>query len=199
MNLRRVCLVVALTLGIGLVAGAAPAGAAGWQVTVSPSTGLTDGQSVTVTGTGYTEHPLTQFVVDWTIVECNDAVLNSPLDPVLVTTNCDITTTPFVYVHADAAGNVSGSFPVRASFTTGNGTAVDCSQTQCALIVAQITDAGFVGAAAPIAFGSAPPCPGGERPGHGYGDRHHCHHFEGHGHGRGHGDEDERHRSRHRD
>jgi hypothetical protein len=181
-------------VGLGVAGGAVPAGAAGWQITVSPSTGLADGQSVGVTGTGFTEHPLTQFVVDWAIAECNSTVLNQPLDPVLFTSNCDITTTPFVFVHADAAGNVAGTFPVRSSFTTGNGTAVDCVQTQCALAVAQITDAGFVGAVAPISFGSVTPptCPKGERPGHGYGDRNHCHRFEGHRDDRHHDHDDDR-------
>ena len=167
---------------VGLAfAAAPPAGASGWQISISPSTGLTDGQLVLVTGTGFTEHPNTQFVVDWAITECNSTVLSQPLDPQLVINNCDVTTEPFVFVHADAAGNVSGTFRVSTTFTPlgGGAVPVDCTQTQCALIIAQLTDAGFVGAAAPISFAPAPTCPRGDRGGHGYGDKNHCHRFRG--------------------
>ena len=171
----------ALFGAVGLTLAAVPAGASGWQISINPSTGLTNGQTVVVTGTGFTEHPNTQFVVDWAITECNGAVLNQPLDPVLVVNNCDVTTEPFVFVHADAAGNVSGSFRVSKTFTPlgGGAVPVDCTKTQCALLIATLTDAGFVGAAAPISFAPASTCPRGERPGHGHGDRNHCHRFRG--------------------
>jgi len=179
-EMSRTCRTTMLVLAVLAIASIAPApaGAANWQITISPSTGLTDGQSVLVTGTGFTEHPLTQFVVDWAVIQCNSAVLNQPIDPVLVASNCDIATTPFTFVHADDAGNVSVGFRVSTTIPTGvSGPTVDCLTTQCALIVAQITDAGFVGAAAPISFAPAPHCPRGERPGHGYGDTNHCHRF----------------------
>lgn len=172
---RSATLVLAVVAMSGLLS-APPAGAANWQISVSPSTGLSSGQTVVVTGTGFTEHPLTQFVQDWAVAQCNSAVLTQPLDPVLVVNNCDVATTPFVFVHADAGGAVSSPFEVSTTFTPGiGGVPVDCLATQCALIIAQITDAGFVGAAAPISFASRPACPRGERPGHGYGDKNHCH------------------------
>ncbi len=174
-RVRSATLVLAVVAMSGLFS-ASPASAANWQISVSPSTGLTNGQSLLVTGTGFTEHPLTQFVQDWAVAQCNSTVLTQPLDPVLVVNNCDVTTTPFVFVHADAAGAVSSPFQVSTTFTPGiGGVPVDCLATQCALIIAQITDAGFVGAAAPITFAPRPACLRGARPGHGYGDKNHCH------------------------
>jgi hypothetical protein len=150
---------IALVVGaVGCLGTMSPAGATNWKISVSPNTGLTDGQSVVVTGTGFTEHPLTQFVVGWAVAECSDAVLLHPLDPVLVTNSCDITSTPFRFVHFDAAGSFSTTFRVATRFTPGiGGVPIDCTKTPCALVVAQITDAGFVGAATPISFAPQTP------------------------------------------
>jgi hypothetical protein len=158
--LRRWCAVIAVlvTAMAGGVLTAAPVGAANWQISVSPAAGLTDGQTVTVTGSGFTEHPLTQFVVDWAIAQCDDSVLHQPLDPVLVASHCEVTSTPFRFAHPDAAGKVSVRFRVATRFTPGvGGVPVDCTRSACAMVVAQVTDAGFVGAATPISFAVIPP------------------------------------------
>ena len=68
-----------------------------------------------------------------------------------------------MFTHADAAGNLSTAFEVRAGFTLtagGVGT-VDCTATPCVILVAQVVTGAvnFVGAAAPITFGGAPPPP----------------------------------------
>jgi hypothetical protein len=144
-------------------------------VTVTPSTGLSDGQVVQVTGTGFTETPL---VNDWAVTQCRAAVLAAPLTLALALDNCDVLTQPFVFVHADAQGNISTPYTLRSTLNLGGGV-VDCTVTPCVILVAQITSSslGFDGAGAPISFGSPPPppCNGADRPGHGFGDRNHCH------------------------
>jgi hypothetical protein len=150
-------LVALLVAAGGLVGPAGPADAAtpGHTVTVTPSTGLSDGQTVTVSGTGFVETPV---VNDWAIATCRPQILTSAptLDDAL--SYCDVTTAPFVFTHADASGNLSTSYTVRKSFPSG-GTTITCGQApnDCAILVAQLTSAGFVGAAAPISFGKPVP------------------------------------------
>jgi|GEM_PF-5958025 Neocarzinostatin family. len=170
----------AVGAGVLLTAGvfvATPAGAAAHVVTVSPNTGLTDGQVVQVTGSGFTETPI---VNDWSVAQCTGAVVGAVLTLDLALANCDATTQPFTFVHADALGNLSTTFVVHTSFTPSAGAQgpVDCTVTPCALLVSQLTNAGVIGAAAPITFGGVTTCPRGDRPGRGYGDRHHCHTFD---------------------
>jgi hypothetical protein len=165
--------------GALLISGAViatPAGAAAHQVTISPSTGLSDGQLVRVTGTGFTETPI---VNDWSVAQCTGAVVGAVLTLDLALASCDATTMPFTFVHADGLGNLSTTFVVHTTFTPSAGAqgSVDCNVTPCALLVSQLTDAGIVGAATPITFGATTTCRRGNRPGHGYGDRHHCHPF----------------------
>jgi len=155
---RSAATVLATIVAVGCLWAGAPAGAANWQISVSPATGLTDGQTVTVTGAGFTEHPLTQFVVDWAVSQCDDAVLHQPLDPVLVVNHCEVTATPFRFAHPDAAGNVSVRYRLVTRFTPGiGGVPVDCTKVACAMVIAQITDAGFVGADTPISFATPTP------------------------------------------
>jgi hypothetical protein len=149
--------VVTLALAAaGLVGATAPAGAtAGHAVTVTPSTGLSDGQTVTVSGTGFTETPI---VNDWSVAMCRPEILAGAPTIEDAIANCDITTQPFVFTHADANGNLSTPYTVRKTFAA-NGTQITCGQApnDCAILVAQLTSVGFVGAAAPISFGQPVP------------------------------------------
>jgi Neocarzinostatin family len=143
--------VVALALG-GSLATAGAAGAAGVHtVTVTPSSGLSDGQTVTVSGTGFVETPI---VNDWSVAMCDPSILSSTSFETAIA-HCDITTQPFVFLHADSSGAVSTPYAVRKSFTIEGGATVTCGQApnDCAILVGQLTDQGFVGAAAPISFG----------------------------------------------
>jgi hypothetical protein len=160
--------VVAVVLALGF---GSPAGAAGHAITVTPDSGLADGQTVHVTGTGFTETPA---VNDWVATMCSGAILDQPPTLELAVQYCDATEGPYVFTHADSAGNIAFDFIVRKTFqpTGGEGT-VDCASSGCAILVAQVTTAGFTGAAAPISFGHQ--CTDGAR--HGFGRRAtmHCH------------------------
>lgn len=144
--------VVALTLGGSLVASAPAGAAAVHAIAVNPSTGLSDGQIVTITGTGFDETPA---VNDWSVAMCEPAALDIiTLENAIQ--HCDITTTPFVFTHADAAGNLSTQYAVRKTFTVEGGRTVTCGQSpnDCVILVAQITTVGFTGAGVPISFGA---------------------------------------------
>jgi hypothetical protein len=127
--------------------------AEGPVVTVEPDTGLVDGQTVTVEGTGFTATPI---INDWVVVQCSADILAVPLTLEAALNFCDAVT-GFVIVSADENGNLSTPFTVRGSFTTTGPQpfTVTCGVTpgDCAILVAQITDEGFVGAGAPITFG----------------------------------------------
>src|SRR4051794_7858595 len=111
--------VVTLTVALGGLTGvAAPAGAAdSHTVTVTPSTGLSDGQTVTVKGTGFTETPA---LYDWYVSQCSAAVLEAPNDINHAVNDCN-QQEPFLFTHADAAGNLSSPLVVRKTFTAGLG------------------------------------------------------------------------------
>jgi hypothetical protein len=151
--------VAALALGSSLVAGE-PAGAAEVHtVTVTPNTGLVDGQVVTVSGTGFDETPA---IFDWAVTQCSAAVLSSPIDLNSAINDCDGTSYPAVFTHADPAGNLSASFVVHKTITTGLGAGTGtttCGQApnDCAILVAQLTNTPnggvLIAAAAPISFG----------------------------------------------
>ena len=144
--------------GLGATSTAGAAGSAVHAITVTPSTGLSDGQTVVVSGTGFTEAPA---VNDWSVAECRAKILDQAITLNTALDNCDVTSQPFVFVHADSAGNLSTSYTAHATFTltTGGVGTVDCTATQCALLVAEIINGGqgFVGAAALVTFGGAPP------------------------------------------
>ena len=152
-------MVVALSVG-GLLAVGGPAGAAVVHtVTVSPDAGLSDGQTVTVSGTGFDETPA---INDWFVSQCSAAVLSSPIDLNSAINDCDGTSYPVVFTHADPAGNLSASFVVHKTITTGLGAGsgtTTCGQApnDCAILVAQLTNTPtggvLIAAAAPISFG----------------------------------------------
>lgn len=149
--------VAALALA-GIAVASTPAGAAdGHAVTVTPATGLADGQQVTVAGTGFVETPI---VNDWAVSECSNLILSEPLTLDNALHDCDATLQPFTFAHADSAGNLSTPFTVRKNFTNSSGTSVSCGQgaAACAILVGQLTEGGvFVGAATAISFGPPPP------------------------------------------
>lgn len=130
----------------GLLAGAAaaatfaaaPASADGPAVSVSPSTGLSDGQQVAATGTGF--HPDTGAFVG----QC--ATVNSEI-------LCDNDT--LTQVNSDSTGTVKQSLAVHAQFTgtdpeTGKPvTTVDCTQVACRIGITQDHE---TGASAVISF-----------------------------------------------
>jgi hypothetical protein len=150
-------LVATLALAGMAVTSTAAGAADGHAVTVTPATGLSDGQSVTVAGTGFVETPI---INDWSVAQCSGAILTDGVTLDNALKDCDVTTQPFVFVHADAQGNLSTSVNVRKSFTTSSQIAVTCGQgaDQCAILVAQLTEGGVLtGAAAPISFGPPPP------------------------------------------
>ena len=140
-------LLAAGTAGV-VTAGTAPAWAAG-ALSVSPSTGLRDGQQVTATFTGY---PANTTVI---LAQCS-----GPLDT--DTTICD--TTNLVPTSSDASGNGSGTFTVH----TGNIGTGTCAQgsTTCRLVALfggatpqQIAQARLTFAAAPTPSGTTTATP----------------------------------------
>jgi hypothetical protein len=142
---------VVLALG-GSLAMSGTAGAVGSHaITVTPSTGLADGQTVTIAGTGFVEKPI---VNDWAVAECDANILtDTSIQNALV--HCDVTTQPFVFTHADSSGDLNVQYKLRKTFQVEGTNTVTCGQApgDCAIFVAQVTDQGFVGAAAPISFG----------------------------------------------
>ena len=81
-RLRVLGLGAVVALGLVSVVGAAPGDAAPaaavHAITVTPSTGLSDGQTVTVTGTGFTETPA---VNDWSVTECRAGIVDAGNQP----------------------------------------------------------------------------------------------------------------------
>jgi hypothetical protein len=152
--------IAALTLGLALAGlvgvGTTPAGAdATHAITVTPSTGLSNGQTVTVKGTGYVETP--SLPEGWAVVQCSALILGS-VDLQNAINNCDIATQPFTYAQADSSGNFTQPFVVRTTITTTAGS-VTCGEApnDCAILVAQVVDGGFKGSAVPISFGKPVP------------------------------------------
>jgi hypothetical protein len=150
----------ALAFGSSLAAAGSVSAADSHTVTVSPSTGLSDGQTVTVTGAGFVETPA---LYGWAVVQCNATILTDGITLDNALKDCDASGGPDtggIFATADAGGNLSPiSFVVRKSFTTtGPSVPVTCGQApnDCAILVAQLTTPGgsFVGAAAPISFGT---------------------------------------------
>ncbi|MBB1156137.1 MULTISPECIES: enediyne antibiotic chromoprotein [Amycolatopsis] len=111
------------------VVGAAPALAADAQLVVSPTTDITDGQSLAVTGTGFSAGA-TVFVA-----ECADnAAAHS----------CDLASGDLQVVVADGNGAISASLPARRTFAgadpaTGAPTGtVDCTIAPGCAIAASV-------------------------------------------------------------
>lgn len=138
--------------GAGVLTLAAEAGASG-TLLVSPSTGLTDGQSVTVSGTGFTAGST------GAVIECSNAT-PQPTVTVLgnaVPVSC---TNPLSGIHTTAGDGslASTSFTVHTGVvgppgsgtdSDGNSAATDAANFPCPPTTAQIS----AGASCVIAFG----------------------------------------------
>jgi hypothetical protein len=131
-----VTLASALTLSFaGLLVSAGTASAASQAVTVMPATGLTDGQTVTVSGTGWT--PNTGQLM---IVQC-------PAQGASQNT-CNIAGGK-LFQKADGQGRFSVQMTVKISFGS-----TDCAKVQCQIAVNEGTDPnGGKNAVADISFG----------------------------------------------
>ena len=120
------------------------ADAAAPAITVSPASGLSNGQSVSVTGGGF---PARGSIA---VVQCN-----APADP--AQTSCNYA--DYVSTTADSSGAVSASIVVRASFTgTNPGTGqpagqVDCAAGPCTIAVGSQSDPSIFAPPAKITFG----------------------------------------------
>ncbi|MEV5573171.1 enediyne antibiotic chromoprotein [Spirillospora sp. NPDC052269] len=133
----------ALTLGLAAAFGSAPASAATTTaaapaVTVTPSTGLSDGQTVAVAATGLTPDS-TQNLGECTLTPANEAACAS-----LGSTT------------SGADGSANASVTVHKTFTaTVNGTVygtVDCAAVQCFIGISDTGTSGGTGAGALISF-----------------------------------------------
>ena len=117
-------------------------------ITVTPSTGLVDGQTVTVSGTGFGGFTR--------ILQCGPALGSEP-DLNAAVTHCDLG--QFVNPNLDAQGNVPPTpFIVTETLPTSAGT-VDCTTSQCVILIGGLGGGpdGFVTAVEPIRFGVATP------------------------------------------
>src|SRR4051812_27668173 len=133
-----------------VVASATPAGAA-VTVTVDPSTGLADGQAVTITGMGFTPGASVGAA------ECSAAVAQSRS-----TSDCDLSNAPIV--PADSSGTAVIHLRAKGSITTSNSGAVDCvnAAEPCIIGMGDTTDLmnSEKTGGAPITFDpNAPPVP----------------------------------------
>lgn len=117
-----VTLASALTLTLtGLLASAGSASAATQAVSVTPATGLHDGQTVTVSGTGWTPNS-GQLM----IVQCPSQGASQ--------STCNIAGGK-LFQKADGHGNFSVQLTVKASFGP-----TDCMKVQCQIAVNEGTD-----------------------------------------------------------
>jgi hypothetical protein len=107
-------------------------------VTATPSTGLVDGQSITISGTGFTPN------VQVAAAECGAGTVG--------TQSCDLGNV--VYGTSDGSGDASISFTVHASLSTATGT-IDCTTGAGACVVglANLNDLSEANGA-PLTFGT---------------------------------------------
>ncbi|WP_411107546.1 enediyne antibiotic chromoprotein [Streptomyces sp. cmx-4-9] len=113
--------VLGATAAAALAIAAGPASAAA-TVSVSPASGLSDGQSVTVTGSGYAAGS------EVGVAQCADGIV------------CNTA----VVATADANGAFQLSLPVNKNFqatdwATGTAIPVNCAETQCRVVAWQET------------------------------------------------------------
>jgi Neocarzinostatin family len=128
----------------GFLIAAPPASADGPSITVAPSTGLTDGQTVTVSGTGFTV-PTPHFLA---IGEC--ANVTSPGFG-----DCDQSTVNTSVVNTE---DFVETYTVARFITTANHGALDCAvPTACTLAVQAFTLQSNQVVAAPISFSTTVP------------------------------------------
>lgn len=135
----RIIAVAALALASMATFGVVTAGAAAPAATVTPNTGLLNGQTVAVTGTGFTAGSTVLMV------ECLETATSSA--------GCDLSTVVSAVVNAD--GTLPSTNFVVATGAVGNGTC-GTSTTDLTCLVAISTTSGATLAASPITFALAP-------------------------------------------
>ena len=119
--------------GVMAIAGCTPTP----SVSVTPDTGLADGQSVTVTGSGYGANASVG------IVQCPAGATSIDL--------CDGRTADSF--SADASGGYTRQATVYEVITDAHGTVTDCGSAAGACVIASVYVHGFQGlATAPLAF-----------------------------------------------
>ncbi len=132
---------VALVVGSFTALSAFSAAASGAAtISITPNTGLTNGATVKVTGSGFTPN---QGFGSMAAVEC--------IATATTEAGCDIT--DYVLVTSDANGNVSFSFVVKTG-TIGNGTCGTSAADATCLITVGTVSGGQTLAYAPITFAS---------------------------------------------
>jgi large repetitive protein len=137
-------LVVVALAAVGIVAGATAAAAAG-AITVTPSTGLVDGQTVSIDGSGWIAVAQLAF--------CEAVVLGPP-----DASNCGNGTINFAT--ADGTGNFSGSPIIKRNiFVPKLGRQVDCADpaAQCVLAAADFSNVAGTVVWVNLGFAPAPP------------------------------------------
>ncbi|MFC5183307.1 enediyne antibiotic chromoprotein [Actinomadura harenae] len=139
----KVGLVGALTLGLTAAIGSVAAGASTPSVTaatatVTPSTGLADGQTVAVAATGLTPNS-TQNLGECTLTPANEAACVSLGS---TTSAADGTASASAVVHKTFTAYVGGTL-------YGN---VDCGAVQCFIGISDTGTSGGTGAGALISF-----------------------------------------------
>jgi hypothetical protein len=113
------------------------AGGSAASVTVDPSTDLLDGQTVTVTGSGF------KASTDYVLLECQAGATKVP-------TGCGLVDLDFI--SSDSTGSFSTPFDVARMITLeASGTTIDCAVQSCVLDVGTEKGA-LTSASAPISF-----------------------------------------------
>jgi hypothetical protein len=97
--------------GVFVMALAGPAGASGIRVKVSPAKGLSNGQTVTITGKGLPKTP-SGSTSTWFADECNAAVKGA-LNPATDTPHCDVNVAKALKV------TKGGTFTAKLKVATG--------------------------------------------------------------------------------
>jgi hypothetical protein len=141
-------LVLAVLVAAAIPAAPAQAGSSGLVVKVSPSRGLVDRQTVTLTGRGLTAwggNPRT-----WFVTECTVAV-RGRMNPATDTPHCDLTDAQPLHVRQD--GTFSARYRVRAGII-GDGYCGTAGHATCVLGVGTAQGLGTI---VRIMFKTAPP------------------------------------------
>jgi Neocarzinostatin family len=142
MRLRGAILVVAVSLAVPLV-WATPAFAAR-SLTVTPSTGLVELDSVRIAGTGFNPNAQVGY--------CQGFASGSPTPG-----DCG---TPIGSINTSAAGDFSAQQTVRRFIHVPSlGRTVDCASESCVIGAAETSDVAGTVVLAPISFAPAPPPP----------------------------------------
>lgn len=149
MKIKRVlssAATVALILGgLGLTAGALAAGATAVvvpSITVTPNVGLTNGQTISISGSGFTPG------ASLAAVECNGQATATT-----GVTGCD--TSAIDPITVNSSGDIAATSFVAATGTIGNGTC-GTSATDALCFIAVGTTSGTLVADASIAFATGP-------------------------------------------